>query len=322
VKRVVVAAIILAMIVGLVGCTKAAPPKRMLLGTSSATGTYYVYGAGWAKILNDKLKTVDVSVEITGGPSTNIQLIQKKEMDIGFVTTWLAGEGFNGEGWAAGQKHDRIRAIFPMYSSVLHIYTLAKTNVRSIQDVNGKHISSGAPGSTSEAALTKIVEALDLKPRIFSKIPSNQAIDGMKDGSIDVGFNITGIPGPFMMDLETTHEVRHISLTPEEVATILELNPYWAEGVIPNGTYKHQTEDIRTISFWNVAVVDKDLPESLVYDIVKATFANHSSLLTVDPNAKDTLAKNIVYSSVPLHPGAIKYYKEIGITLPDRLVPK
>lgn len=301
--------------------SKPAENKRLLLGTSSVGGTYYVWGGGWAKIMNEKVPGVDISVEVTGGPNTNIQLIQQGDMELGFVTTWLAGEGFNGAGWANGQKYDDIRAIFPMYSSVLHIYTLEKNPIKTIYDFQGKRISLGAPGSTSDAAGRAVVEILGVNTQELSSLPTNTAINALKDGTVDAGFAVTGTPGPFMLDLETTHEVRHIGLTQNDFDKILEKFPYWSQGVIENGTYKHQTEDTPVIAFWNFAVADKDLPEDLVYNLVKATFESQDALIAVDPTAKSTIAENVIHSSIPLHPGALKYYKEKGITIPDKLIP-
>lgn len=301
---------------------KPATPARLLLGTSSVGGTYYVWGGGWAKIMNSKVPGVDISVEVTGGPTSNMQLIQDGQMELGFVTGFLAAEGYNGEGWAKeqGKKFDEMRAIFPMYSSVLHIYSIQGKGITSIYDFKGKHVSVGAPGSTSDIAGRAILKVLGIEPREISSLPTGAAVDGLRDGTIDAGFAVTGVPGPFMLDLETTHKVQHIGLSKEDMAKILKELPY-SEGVIPKGTYKHQTEDTPVITFWNFAVADKDLPEDLIYNLVKATFENQADLIAVDPTAKQTVAENIKYSPIPLHPGALKYYKEIGIAIDSKLVP-
>ncbi len=138
---------------------------------------------------------------------------------------------------------------------------------------------------------------------------------------MDAGFAVTGAPGPFMLDLETTHQVRHIGLADKEFETILAKYPYWSKGSVPKGTYKHQTEDTPVIAFWNFAVADKDLTPDLVYRMVKATFENRDALIAVDPTAKSVIPENVVHSSVPLHVGAIKYYKEAGVQIPAKLLP-
>lgn len=293
---------------------------NLLLGTSSQGGTYYVWGGGWADILGKHIPGLDISVEVTGGPTANIQLIESGDMDLGFVTAWLGGEGYNGVGWT-DEKHEEMRSIFTMYPSVMHMYSLQENDIESIGDFGGKHVSTGAPGSTSAEAGEGLLEVLDIKPSKVSGLPTNTSIDGLRDGTIDAGFAVTGVPGPFMLDLETTHDVQHISLTDEEMDQLLEEYPYWDELEIPEGTYEHQEEDIKVVAFWNVAVAAADLPDDLVYEIVKMTFEKHDELLGVDPTAKDTTIENIVHSTIPIHTGALKFYEEQGIDIPDELIP-
>jgi uncharacterized protein len=293
---------------------------KLLLGTSSQGGTYYVWGGGWADIIGKNLPGTDVAVEVTGGPTSNIQLIQSGDMDLGFVTAWLGGEAYNGTGWAT-EKFDKIRSIFPMYASVLHMYSLKGSGITGIGDFAGVNVSTGAPGSTSAEAGNGLLEVLGIKPSRVSALPTNTAVDNLRDGTIDAGFAVTGVPGPFMLDLETTHEVQHIGLTEAEMKGALKKYPYWSEGIVAKGTYKHQEEDLLVPSFWNIAIASADLSEDLVYNLVKTTFEQHEALLSVDPSAKEAIAENAKYSTIPYHPGAIKYYKEIGIEIPDNLIP-
>ncbi|WHH58213.1 TAXI family TRAP transporter solute-binding subunit [Petroclostridium sp. X23] len=295
---------------------------RMLLGTSSAGGTYYVLGGGWSKIINNKVNNVEVGVEVTGGPNTNIQLIEKGEMELGYATTWLAGEAFAGEGWAQGEKYQEIRAMFPMYSSVLYIYTLKDKGIKSVYDFEGKNISVGAPGATSELAGRAVLDVLGIKPKSISSLPSDAQINALKDGTVDANFGVTGLPAPWLLDLETTHEVEYIPLSQEDMGKILKEYPYWSQGVVPDKTYKHQTGDIPVITFWNMSVCDKDITDDIVYDLVKTTFESLEELVAIDPTSKSTIPENVANCTIPLHPGALKYYKEKGINVPEKLISK
>src|SRR5690625_5141450 len=165
---------------------------NLLLGTSSQGGTYYVWGGGWADILGENLPGLDIYVEVTGGPTSNIQLIQSDEMDLGFVTTWLGGEGYNGEGWA-DEPYDNIRTIFTMYPSVMHMYALQGSGIETIYDFDGRHVSTGAPGSTSAEAGQGLLDSLGITPSKVSPLPTNTSIDGLRDGTIDAGFAVTGV---------------------------------------------------------------------------------------------------------------------------------
>lgn len=309
-------------LIGLVfGPAAAGSMTRLTLGTSSVGGTYFVWGGGWAKVMGEHVEGVDISVEVTGGPATNIQLIQQKKMDLGFATVSMAYQGWNGLDWANGKKHDRIRAIFPMYASVLHIYALESSPIKTVYDFEGKRITTGAPGSTSDVAGRDVLKLLGITPKKISSLPTNTAVDALRDGTADAGFAVTGLPGPFMLDLETTHKVRHIGLSQKDLDRITEAFPYYSAGMIPKGTYKHQEGDVPTVTFWNVAIADRDLPDDVVYSLVKATFENKEALTRVDPNAAQMFAENIKYSTVPLHPGALRYYREKGIKIPERLLP-
>ncbi len=321
VKRLLLAALAVAVLS--VSPSLAAGKQRLLLGTSSVGGTYYVLGGAWAKLLNEKIPTIDVSVEVTGGPASNMPLISGKEMELGFLTTWLAGEGFNGVGaWTGGKKYQDIRAIFPMYASVLHIYTLEKLPIKTVYDFAGKHVTAGAPGATSDLAAKALLQCLGIKVSKYSSLPTGTAVNTLRDGNCDGGFAVTGAPGPFMLDLESTHAVRHISLPDQDIEKILKANPYWSAGVIPKGTYKHQTGDTKVITFWNVAAAHKDLDDETIYKIVKTTFEGQKSLLAAAPDMAQCVPANIVKSTIPVHKGALKYYKEVGIKIPDALIPK
>ncbi|MGI6129397.1 MAG: TAXI family TRAP transporter solute-binding subunit [bacterium] len=332
-KRIMIILLAFTVIFLLVGCGSSdtsqdpqTPPSqsgqeraRLLLGTSSVGGTYYALGGGWAKVMNDNIDDVEVSVEVTGGPNTNIQLIEQGDMELGFATTWLAGEAFTGTGWAEGQKYTEFRSMFPMYSSVLHIYALKSSGIDSIYDLAGRNVSVGAPGATSDLAGRAVLEALGIVPNNIASLPSDAQINSLKDGTIDACFTITGLPGPFMLDLETTHEVQFIPLEQEDIDKILEAYPFWAQGVIPDKTYKHQTGDVPVLTFWNMCICDKDLDPNLVYDLVKATFDNHDDLVAVDATAKGISAENAAACTAPFHPGALKYFQEVGISIPDKL---
>jgi len=298
-----------------------AAEKRLLLGTSSVGGTYYVLGAGWSNLMNQNVPGVNISVQSGGGPATNVQLIQQGEMDFGLTTGWLGGDGYRGEGWAKGKKYDEIRTIFPMYFSSLHIYTLDKSPIKDIYDFEGKHISVGSAGSTSDAAGRALLKTLGIKPREISSLPLGASTNGLKDGTIEACFVVTGVPGPFMLDLESSHKIRFIKLSQEDYEKVFEAFPFWSRGVMKAGAYKGIKEDLPVVNFWNFAIADKDLPDDLIYKIVKATFENRQALITINPKSKATIPENIIYSTIPIHSGALKYYKEVGIEIPDELIP-
>jgi len=297
--------------------------QRLLLGTSSAGGTYYVLGAGWSNIVNKSLKNMDVTCEVTPGPTTNMQLIEKQEMDLGMVTSWLAGEAVTGTGWAKQHGvYKNFQSLFPTHSSYLYIYTLKDKGIKTIQDLEGKHVTVSTVGSTSDVAGRGVLDALGIKPGKLSHLPSDAQVNSLKDGTVDAVFGVTGSPAPWLLDLETTHKFQFIQLSQGDFEKILKAYPFWGVDDIRAGTYKDQTEPYKTISFWNFVVIRKGIADDVAYDLVKTTYEHAKDLLLVDKSAKGVDTANVPKMTVPLHPGALKYYKEIGLDIPGSLIAR
>ena len=125
-----------------------------------------------------------------------------------------------------------------------------------------------------------------------------------------------------MLDLQTTHNPKLIQVSDEDLYKIREEYPAFYKGIIPAGTYKNQKDDVIAVSFWNIGIAHKDLPDELVYNLVKATFEHKEDLITVNQAMEQLTPENLKYCvPIPLHPGALKYYQEIGIEIPDSILP-
>lgn len=297
--------------------------QRLLLGTSSAGGTYYTLGAGWSNIMMQSLENIDITCEVTPGGITNVQLIEKGDMDLGMVTAWAGGEAFTGTGWA--KEHGAYKSfmgMFPTHSSYLFIYTLKDSGIDSIYDLEGKHVSVSTAGSTSFDAGYGILKVLGIKPTNVSELPSGAQLNSIKDGTVDVVFSVTGSPSPWILDLETTHDVKLIRLSDDDFAKMLEAYPFWSTDEIAANTFRNQDKPYKTISFWNFVGASKDVREDVVYDLVKSTYEHSDDLLLVDKAAAGVKVENVSKISVPLHPGALRYYREVGLDVPSRLIAK
>ena len=297
--------------------------QRLLLGTSSAGGTYYILGAGWSNIINKSLKNIDITCEVTPGPTTNMQLIEKGEMDLGMVTAWLGGEAVTGTGWAAKSgAYKNFQSLFPTHNSYLYIFTLKDKGINTVYDLAGKHIATGPVGSTSDVAGRAVLETLGIKPAKISRLPSDAMISSIKDGTIDAAFGVTGSPAPWLLDLQTTHKVKLIQPAEGDFTKVLKAYPFWGVDEIPAKVYKDQTEPYKAVSFWNFVVIKKGIREDVAYDLVKTTFDNYKDFLLVDKSAEGVKTVNVPKMTIPLHPGALKYYKEMGVDIPGSLIAK
>lgn len=330
-KRFISIFLVLSIALFAVSCTspQEAPPSgedetslkaaRLVLGSSVVSSTYYIMATGWANLIQEKLPQISISVEATPGGITNMQSMRQGDMDLGMTTCWLAGDGKDGTGWAKGIKYDNCLSMFPTHSSVMYIYTLEENGIDSIYDIEGKNIACGSPGSTSGDAVPLLLDALGITPRNISNLNATGMSDALKDGTIDVAFGVTGIPAAWLLDLEAVKDVKLIPLLEEDMNKILEAQPYWGRGVIPAGTYKNQPEDVPVIAYWNMLVANDNLSEDLIYNLCKITFENIDELSKVDPNFRSITYENIDTMVMPLHPGALKYYNEQGVEIPEHL---
>lgn len=310
------------LVLSLTNCALARPLARLVCGTSANTGTYYIYGGNWSKVMNAQVEGVDIACEVSGGPTKNLQLMANGDVDVGFTTGWMAGEAYAGEGAFAGNAATNAKALFPMYSSVMYLYVLADSPVNCLADLEGKHVATGSPGGTSDKAARALLKAMGITPRQVSSLTGDTGANAIKDGIVDAGFYVGSAPASYLMNIETTHKIKFIEISEEEFKKIFEAFPYWTRDVVPAHTYKNQEKDYSFLSFWNYAVAREDLDESLVYDMVKATFENQKNFVKTDKNFKATLAENVSKIVTPLHPGAYKYYKEIGQAVPENIVPR
>jgi TRAP transporter TAXI family solute receptor len=287
-------------------------PDQLLIGTASPGGTYYVYGEGLAKILT---RTLDLPVVrlATEGPTQNIELLEAGEAKLGFVTIGIALQAWNGTGVWAGKKPARsMRAIFPMYDTPFQFLVLQESGIRSIAEMAGKRVGVGPRGGTSAAYFPEFFNTL--------KVPANfvfgewaELAAQIYERTLDVLAVGAGVPFPSFVELEAKNKVRYIPFSPEQIATLRLAMPELTPSRIPAGTYPSLLRHYQTLGLYNFAVAHADLPDDLVYNVVRAVFENHEEMMEAHAAAAATVPANIDRNSfLPLHPGAIRYYRQIG----------
>jgi len=291
------------------------------IGTSALGGTYYTFGVPWAKIISEKVPDAVATIQATGGPGNNMQLIEKGEMKLAYVSAAAGYQGWTGTGWADGKKYNEVRALFATYPSYFEMVTLNKYPIKNIRDLEGKRVHVSLPGATPNIVMLICLEVLNIKPKVEIPLQSGNAKDLLKDGKLDVWIATYGLPSSMIMDLQSTTDIRLVDILPEDIKAVNAKYPFCVPSKIPAGMYENQPNGINTFVFWNFAIADKDLPDELVYNIVKAVFENKHEFVAAHASGKYVAPENIINSPIPLHPGAIKYYREIGIEIPEDLVP-
>jgi uncharacterized protein len=297
--------------------------KFISIGTGGTGGVYYPYGGGVAEIWTRHVKGVRAVAEVTGASVENVKLCDKGETLFSAIMSDVAYQAYNGIGKFEG-KPQKILGMFAMYPNVFHVVSLKKSGINSIPGLKGRKVSAGAPGSGTEFMTNLVVqEALGIPYSSFNvfRLSFTETANALKDNSIDVGIWCVAPPTSSIMDLSTTHEMDVIAFTPEEIRKITEKYPFYSGYRLPAGIYRGQNTEVLTPSVWNTFICNADLEEEFVYNLTKAVFEHQAYLTDIHPFGKYTTPENAVeHSVIPLHPGAIKYLKEKGVTVPDKLV--
>jgi TRAP transporter TAXI family solute receptor len=293
---------------------KANWPKSLTLGTASVGGTYFIYGGVVAQMLTTKTG-VNVSTQQTQGPNQNMILVNDGRIDLGMITMGVGLHGWNGTGWANGKKYQNLRAVFPMYDTPFHCVTNESSGIKSVSDMKGKRVGVGPRAGTSGTYLPLVFDALDLNVTVRNGGASDMS-GQLGDGLLDVFCFAAGLPISAFSELEAKGGVRFFGFTDAELATITAKIPELSPTVIPKGTYRTMTEDHKTVGLYNFFVVQKDMPEDLVYEITKAVLDNNAELKQGHSAGTETVAANADKNTfLPFHAGALRYYKEKGIKL-------
>ncbi|MDW8003064.1 MAG: TAXI family TRAP transporter solute-binding subunit [Deltaproteobacteria bacterium] len=289
---------------------------KITIATGGTGGVYYPYGGTMAEIISKYIPGVTATAEVTGASVENVRLVGLKKAELGLAMNDTVYQAYKGEGKFADGKIDSLRTVFQMYPNLYHIVTLKKYPIHRISDLKGKKVSVGAPGSGTELKTSQVLPALGIQYKDIKvyRLSFAENTTQLKDGTIEVGIWSVAPPTSSIIDLATTHEIRFIPFSKEEIETIEKAYPYYTGTVIPKNTYKGQTEDVPTIAVWNSVVCHKDLPEDLVYKITKAIFENKKMLVDTHKIAEFTSPEvSATKSPIPVHPGALKYYKEIKV---------
>ena len=313
-------------LLGLIVCVLLSVPVfaqswNFSIGTSTIGGSYYIFGSPWAKVISDCVPNATASVQATNGPAENVQLMETGQLQLAYVSAAAGYEGWNGTGWTNGKKYQEMRTLFTTYNSYYELVVLDNSPIKTYRDLEGKKVFFGMPGATPDIAARYICEVLGIKPAQEIAMQTGDAINLLIDGRIDTVAGVYGLPSAMFLDLQSNHKIRFIDMSKEDQEKVCEAYPYFSKGAIPANTYNNQPKDVNTFVFWNYAIGDKDLPEDLVYNIVKAVFENKAEFEAAHTTGKDLFADNIKYAVIPLHPGAVKYYREIGIDIPEELLP-
>ncbi|MFN6955317.1 MAG: TAXI family TRAP transporter solute-binding subunit [Acetobacteraceae bacterium] len=311
---------------GLLGAAQAQPrnpawPRAVTLGTAAPGGTYAIYGPAWGQMVQ-AATGVQISYRTTQGPNQNIILVERREIELGMVTMGVALQAWNGQGeWTQGNRFRSIRALFPMYDTPFHGIALRRSGITNIAGLAGKNIGLGPRGGTPGTYWPIILNTLGVRPAALRFGSASDMQGQLNDGLLDAFLFASGVPVPAFSEAETQQQVNWIDFTEEEVRRITAALPELSPATIGASVYRTTGRDLRVVGMFNFAIGHQSLDAGFVYELVKAVLDNNAQLRQAIAAGAETVAENAVKNTfLPFHPGAVRYYREKGIAIPDNLV--
>ena len=286
-------------------------PESFTVGTASQGGTYFAYGSGWANLVADELDLTGGG-EVTGGPMQNMALVHTGDAQFGMTTMGPASESIKGTNpIAPGLAMTNACAMFPMYQTPFSVTTLSSSGIKSIADIpDGAKIGFGPAGSTSDTYFPRMMEELGVD---FERRNGGWSDLGgqLQDGLLDVIAFAAGVPVPAVSQLEVQTDVNIIEFTEDEQATIMGSFPVAAFDIAAD-TYTTLEGDARSVSMWNFAIANCDLPESFVKAVVDVVMSDNERMVNIHRAARSTLPENWDKNGgvLPWHPGAAAWFTE------------
>lgn len=295
---------------------------RMVIGTGGTGGVFFPYGGGLARILTEKMGNAEATAEETGGSVDNMKLVGSGDADIGFSTVDSAYDAAQGQGAYTDVGKLPACAIAVLYQSFVHIVALDGSGIATVEDMKGKRVSVGSAGSSTEGAADRVLEAAGLDPKADitrDNLSVAESVAAMKDGKIDAFFWIGGLPTSAVTDLVSTPNLKatFIPASAYVDSMVAKYGPVYQAFDLPAGIYTGVDQAVPGIGIGNILFVNAAMPEQQAYDILKTMFDNLAEVQQVHPEAKKlSLETAAAGSSIPLHPGAIRFYQEQGVLKP------
>ncbi|MFJ6784739.1 TAXI family TRAP transporter solute-binding subunit [Streptomyces yangpuensis] len=288
---------------------------RLTIATGATTGVYYQIGGGLAELISENLNGYRATATSTGASVQNIQGLGAGTYDIAFSLMDTAGDAVEGKGaFSAPQQVEALTRLYPNYTQVL---VRADSGIKSLEDMKGKRVSTGAPASGTEEIANRLLKAAGLDPAkdvTAVRLALPETVDAMKDSTIDAMFWSGGLPTGGITDLTTTlkNDVRFLDVTPQLPALSEQYGDVYQADSIRASVYD-QSADVPTIVVPNVLLVKKGFDPDLAADIVNLIYNKKSDLEKVNAAAAGIEAgKANMVAPVPLNPGAANALKELA----------
>jgi uncharacterized protein len=301
----------------LAACSASEAPgggDRLSVATGGTGGVYYVYGGALADQITQNVEGVEATAESTAASVDNMLLIESEGSDLAFVSADTAADAVAGT--EDFEEPIPAQVLAQLYLSPIQVVTLEGSGIETIEDLAGRAVSVGAPNSATEVSAERILTLAGVDPEAGierEQLGVDESVDAVRDGTIDAFFWGGGVPTGAITDLASTNSIR---LLPTDLY-LNDINQRFSEvyvgSVIPAGSYEGFDEEVGTIGVPNFLLANESLDEELAYQVTRVLFEQQEALAEAHPEA----AKLEVQSAqqvapLELHPGAQRYYEEVG----------
>jgi len=291
---------------------QAAPELEFHSG--SAGGSFLPYAQAVSQVITESGVATVEAVE-SGGSNANLASIEESDSVLATVFLGSANAAVNGVGAFEGKPTSNTRALFPMYMTSFQIAARADAEIGTFMDLDGKRVGAGPAGGPAENYLTALSEAVGISPVIVSG-SSAEHVDQMVSGEIEALWQGASVPVPALVASAEQTDAVIFGLTDDEIEAMLDLFPFMAPTEVAPGTYPDQSEPIHSVAAWNFVMTSSEMSDDLAYEITKAVLSR-DDLAEVSPLTALSQAENAVSNRIiEFHPGAVRYYEEVGVTLP------
>jgi len=289
---------------------------RLTMATGGTGGTYYPFGGALAQAIDQATGYIRVNVNATGASAENIQQIGAGLAHLAIVQNDVMDYAYNATNTWTSDAVTNMSTLMSLYPEVCQLIVAANSGIDSVADLAGKRVSTGDIGSGVEANAKQILEAYGLSVDDIRQehLSFNDSADAMKDNAIDGFFVTSGVPNTAVMDLQMSRDIKLISLDEATIDGLIAKFPFYGKVSLTSADYTFLDTPVHTVAVMATLIANPDLDEDVVYDIVKAIIENKEAITTSHAKGEFISAESAVEGiSVDFHPGALKYFKEIGV---------
>jgi len=291
-----------------------AAKKFLSIATGGTSGTYYPIGGAIAQAVS-KHPNIQATAETANASAANANLISQGEIEVAFVQNDIAFWAYSGQ-LMFSNPLTNLRAVAALYPEHLQLITARDSAIQSLEDLKGKRVGVGAPGSGTQGDVLAILQAAGMRFEDMRAefLDFGATTSRFKDNQIDAGFVVAGYPTASVMDLATTKDISLLSFSPDFLEKLSAMHPYFVPSVVPAGTYRGIDTDTTTPAVMAILITHDKVDEELIYNFVKTMFENIADVHASHAKGREiNLETALSGLTVPLHPGAAKFYKEKGM---------